>query len=415
MKKSLMGILVSSFVLIGAVCLSNGNTIKSEAAPGEAKQKRHSVVTVGAVYQKTVIDVSSAPTEMQIGDTITPEYELINASDQNIFVTSSEPSVVSITDDGGLKAVSEGVAVITVETSEASAQYTVTVKEAWVEMITFDEDVIKLHLGQEKELKANIVPESASDSELEYTSENDDIASFNGNKIKAHAVGRVNIKVRAKSGSEANITVEISETLPEEIKTDKEEVRVEINKTEHLTVQIIPESADNKEFTLSIANPEIAEIDADGNITPLQLGKTTILIEGYNMLEKEIPLEVYYVAVEEILLENESELVNKDIDTKDDINFVVKVLPETATFQEYEVVSSDEGILKAEDGQVKIVGAGNVRVTFNGHDGVSKSIDLKIVDGQKIDKIVIAAGVSLAVIVILVIVQIVRSARRKKK
>ena len=393
MKKSVISVLICCLLLV--------NTF--------------SLAAVAAEYQEPAIDVSSAPTEMQLGETINPEYQLFNASDQNILVTSSDPEIVSITDDGGLKAVSEGEAVITVETSEASAQYTVTVKEAWVEMITFDEDVIKLHLGQEKELEVNIVPESASESKLEYTSDNDDIASFSDNKIKAHAVGRVNIKVRAKSGAEANITVEISETLPEEIKTDKEEVKVEINKTEHLKAWIEPETADNKEFTISIADPEIAEIDADGNITPLQLGKTTILIEGYNKLKKEVPLEVYYVAVEEIQIENEGELAAKDIDTKDNIHLGVKILPETATYQEYEVVSSDESILKVADGQLQIVGAGNVRVTVNGHDGVSKSIDLKIVDGQKIDKIVLMAGVSLAVVVLLVIVQIARAVRRKKK
>jgi len=351
---------------------------------------------------KAEIKVKSTPSEMSIGDAFSPEYELNNATDTTLHISSSDSSVVRVSNVGTLRAVGEGKATIMVESSEASAQYTIVVKSVPLESISFREDSIKIQLGEKSDLSVDIKPSNATNKDISYASENDKIVSCTSKEIEGKEIGKTNITATAENGMEAKVAVEVYEVFPEEIKTNKEEIKLETTQTDQLSVEILPENANNKDYSYSVTDENIISIDQDGNIKPLAFGNTSIIIETHNNIKKEIPVEVYYIKVEEIIIDNENDYLDRSIDINEGIDFTVNILPENATNKEYEIISNNEDILKVENNKINIVGTGKAELSFMTHDEVMKTVELKIVNEQ-MNAIILLSAVMIVVIVVLII------------
>ncbi len=135
--------------------------------------------------------------------------------------TSSDENIVSVDDNGNLKALKEGNAAITVTTEDGkySAECTINVVEkeqdkVLVEKITITGDTT-VEAGKTITLKVTIEPSNATNKKVTWTSSNKKIATIDGNgKVKGIKEGEVTIIVKSSDGAaEAKYIVTVTKKV----------------------------------------------------------------------------------------------------------------------------------------------------------------------------------------------------------
>ena len=139
----------------------------------------HSYVTENPPVQIENIELSIDNTTINKGDTkklnvkITPE----EAKGLEVAYTSSNPNVVTVDNNGNIKGISSGEAVITVKAKNSNAQAQINIKVySKVTGIVVDENDVSIQIGDSFKLKAEVEPDDADNKEISYISENTDIA-----------------------------------------------------------------------------------------------------------------------------------------------------------------------------------------------------------------------------------------------
>lgn len=137
-------------------------------------------VTVNAkpVVSVTEVTLDKTVAEMEVGDEVTLVATILpdDASNKKVAWTSSDDAVVSV-EDGVVKALSVGKAVITVKTEDGDKTATceVTVKATPVTGIELNKTSVETEVGPyvvTVSIKANVLPENATNKNVKWTSSN---------------------------------------------------------------------------------------------------------------------------------------------------------------------------------------------------------------------------------------------------
>lgn len=143
------------------------------------------------------------------------EYEVIvltanvnpsNASNKNVYWTSSDQSVATVDNTGKVTAVKAGSATITVTTEDGGKTATckVTVKEKIypVTGVTLDKSSLELTEGDVTIITATVNPSNASNKNVYWTSSDSSVATVdNTGKVTAVKRGKAVITVTTKDGN----------------------------------------------------------------------------------------------------------------------------------------------------------------------------------------------------------------------
>ncbi|MGI5115680.1 IdeS/Mac family cysteine endopeptidase [Treponema sp. SP13] len=164
---------------------------------------------------ETTIFVGNGGTR-QIGAYAVPE----NATNKTLTYSIDDDSIASVTADGLITAREVGSTTITITAADnpaLSKKVTLTVTPATVRVtsIEFEDgqpaDPVELIIGEEYKLKLKVIPEDATNKELDIKSSDDDIVWPNGDGnrwIKAyHDVGEATVTITAKDGSGVSTVV----------------------------------------------------------------------------------------------------------------------------------------------------------------------------------------------------------------
>ena len=121
------------------------------------------------------------------------------AKDQKITFSSSNPNIISVDQSGNIFGVSSGEATITA-TAENGVKGSITLNVySKVEEIKLDIENLTLQEGESYNLKATIYPEDATNKNITFDSENNDIATVDQNgKITAIKEGTTKITVTSQ-------------------------------------------------------------------------------------------------------------------------------------------------------------------------------------------------------------------------
>ena len=163
-----------------------------------------------------------------------------------------------------------------------------TLKAKWEEGNTVEVEGVKLNVSEltlspdgTAVLEAILLPENAKEVKLIWSSSDESIAIVdeNGN-IKALKEGEVTITVKTEDGKyTASCKVTISKNV---VKAESVSIsganQVEAGNTIKLTATVKPDNATNKNVIWSSSNPNIARVDASGNVTGLRAGTVTIIV-----------------------------------------------------------------------------------------------------------------------------------------
>jgi len=248
-----------------------GTNIK-ETAKVEVSKKQEPSITLNKYFLN-----------MEIGSSEKIIATIQNSTNKTIIWSSSNTNVATVDSNGNVKALSPGTTVITAKIKDTNVikEAKVTVNEIKVTDITLNTTNIDIKINGSYQLSANVLPENATNKELEWSSSNTNVATVDSNGyVKAINIGNAVIKAKVKNTNiEKSVTVNVSKIEVTNIKLNKTSTTLQVGKDEQLISTIEPSNATNKNITWSSSNQSVAIVDSTGKIHGLNKG--TAIITAY--------------------------------------------------------------------------------------------------------------------------------------
>ncbi len=313
----------------------------------------------------------------------------IYGGNEELVWSSNDESIVTVDNNGVVKALKIGKATITVATKDGNlkADCLVTVTKDIVKVtgvsITGDNTVT---VGKSIKLTAVISPMNASNKGVTWKSSDPSIATVNqSGTVKGIKEGKVSITVTTSDGNEkAMISITVVE---EKIKVSKITItgndEVVMGKTIKLTANIEPENATNKEVIWTSSDDKTATVDKNGNVKGLKTGNVTITasIDGETVTATKIVKVVKNeTKISEIKISGPTE-----VEVDQTITLKAEIKPTNATNQTLnwssnnsEAASVDQkGVVTGHKAGVKVI------ITAKATDGSNKSATYEVTVKEK--------------------------------
>ena len=229
----------------------------------------------------TGLELSDSVLEIAVDEEYEMEAKVLpkNATNQNVKWNSSNEEVFTVDEEGEIKGIGGGVAVLTCTTEENSfmAFCVVTVIEE-VTTVKLDKNSYKLGLNSTYQLVATVSGEKATNKDVEWSSSAPDIVSVDDSgRITGLELGYATITCEAADGSGAYDVCEVRVCkLVTNIQLDVSYITLIQGKSYELQATIEPDDATYTEPIWTSDNTEIAIVSPKGVITALNPGNTMI-------------------------------------------------------------------------------------------------------------------------------------------
>ena len=148
-----------------------------------------------------------------------------------------------------------------------------------VDKVTLNKSSLTLEKGTSEKLSATISPSDATNKEVTWTSDNEEIATVSSDgTVKALSKGTANITVKtADGGKTASCRVTVNVAVSK-VTLNKSSIALERGSTEKLSATISPSDATNKEVTWTSDNENVATVSSDGIVTAVYMGTAKITV-----------------------------------------------------------------------------------------------------------------------------------------
>lgn len=217
--------------------------------------------------------------EFDLKVSVTPS----EASQLGVTWASSNPDIITVTEDGKVKGISGGTAFITCTTVEGgyTATCVVTVLEL-VSSIKLNHEVYRLGLDKTVILEAIVSTQTASNKKVSWKSSNTKVATVNSKgKVTGLAYGFATITATALDGSEVEASCEIEVVRPvTRVSLNKSFLNMLVGDSKELKASLEPKNATYKDVSWTSSDDKIALVDEDGMITAIAPGTVTITAQA---------------------------------------------------------------------------------------------------------------------------------------
>jgi uncharacterized protein YjdB len=210
--------------------------------------------------------------------TIYPQKIPMEFSNPPIRFTSSDERVAIVDDRGIVKAIGNGQATITAQTTEGTPLSATTKVTVITPTVIFDPYVLHMAVGAPaKQLQVKIMPETAP-QEVVWTSAKPHIASVDENGLVTPlAEGQTEIFARNQDGTGSFCNVFVSPMLTE-ITLSHYELEYSLGARGGSFMSVQPVSTQPRKFTYVSDNESVAKVDSNGSLTTYSLGEANITI-----------------------------------------------------------------------------------------------------------------------------------------
>lgn len=235
-----------------------------------------------------------------------------------------------------------------------------------------------LKIGDTFLLNATIKPSNATNKNIMWKSNDENIVKVENGVITALSEGNTKIIVTTEDGNysaECDVTVEKKEQNVEEIKVNgvslnKDEITIKVGETDILVATVEPENATNKNIDWSSENEIIAKVE-NGVVTGVSQGETNIVVttKDGNYIKK----------CKVIILENKKTISvtgvslntkNYSMQVGDSGSLVSIITPSNATNKSVIWSSSDESVATiSSNGIINALKEGTTTITITTKDG----------------------------------------------
>ena len=324
-------------------------------------------VTVNQPVTSVSVDLAASgftggKAEMRVSESKTLKVTVnpANANDKTLTYSSSNAGIVSVDNNGVIKANALGSAIITVTASSGvKTTLTVTVVATPAERINLNKTTETLKATETLQLTAEVLPATTTDKTVKWTSSNNAVATVDGNgKVTAVAVGAANITATCGTVS-ATCSVTVVPTPAESVNLNKTTETLKVTNELQLTATILPATTTDKTVTWTSSDSAVATVDANGKVTAVSVGKATITATC-GTVSGTCTVTVVPMPASSVTL-NQSETSLKATET---VQLTAEILPVTTTDKTVTWTSSDNAVATVDnDGLVTAVAVGIVNIT----------------------------------------------------
>lgn len=359
-------------------------TVHATTVDGEFKAS--CLVTVNEPVTGVSLDIKEVDSlyrdeTVTLTPTVYPDFIEENIN-KNVIWTSSDESI-AVVENGTVKAVGPGEAVITVTTEDGGFTDTCKVRCFMpVEEITTESDIYFIKIGEQQKIDAVILPENASFPEVEWTvvSGGDYFTCEDG---LITGLDKGNGLVRITSTDNPEVTKEI------EIRIVRSVDGVRLNQTSLdefykgqttvLVPTVSPSDAHNKNVSFTSSDEEVVTVSEDGTVTAVGRGTAVVTVTtedgGYTA---ECVFTVIQLVEEIVFPESEYTVgVGKPV------NLNAEILPVNANEQTLNWESSDISKVTVNDGVVVGLGVTETPVIITAiatdHGKVAATVKVNVV------------------------------------
>lgn len=253
-------------------------------------------------------------------------------------------------------------------------------KELGVTEIDLGDYQSEMKVGDRQLLSVTVLPETATDATVIFSTSNSKIATVNGmGRITALHIGTVEIIASCGKISEKfTLTVVPAEIVVKDIDLGDCPSEIEVGASQLLNITAIPSDATEPNITYSSNNPEIATINDIGRLTGVSVGKAEIIVKCRSV-KRTFSVNVVEAKSDIVPVTNiEIADYEDELEVDKTITLSVIVFPSDATDNAVKYKSSNEGIATVNSsGEVKGISAGEVFVTVSAGD-ISKDVKLTV-------------------------------------
>ena len=275
----------------GQIYMTNktNGTITIYPADGSDVIKHLNIIGKMPVRRITLDKVNAT---IDLGDTLQLNATITeNADNRDIIWTSSNTDLATVTDSGLVRSIAGGDVIITAAAADGSGvkAYCDITCVVLITDITFNEKTIELHVGSTYAFRKGniseggnyqIAPTTANVTQLNWYTSDNEIASINNNgEITAYKEGKIKVYAAATDNSGVIASADVIVTVPSsQLLLSDYNLTLNVDQSYTLIATVTPDntSLQNVEFTSS--NPDIATVDANGNITAIRSGETSIFV-----------------------------------------------------------------------------------------------------------------------------------------
>ncbi len=236
-------------------------------------------VTVVTPVKK--ITVSADSDTLLAGQTLqlSVAYEPADATQQSAVFSSLNKSVATVSETGLVMGVKRGTASISVKSADGYAKTTVklTVQQA-PESVTVSPEKAAAAVGRKVTLKATVLPTSANDKSLTWTSADESVATVSSKGVVTIvSVGTTTVTATCNGDPAVKIVVPVQGLeLAQSVAFDSDTYSMLVNGTVQLNPIVLPDTTTDKSVTYKVNNRKIATVDENGIVTGVKGGKTTV-------------------------------------------------------------------------------------------------------------------------------------------
>lgn len=303
---------------------------------------------------------------------------------------SSDTSIVTVDEAGNVKAVSPGLAMITITVGGKNAHFEVKIEaqKVPVESVTLPEewaDGVTLKAGETMDIanQAAYTPSNATHTDESYASSNEEVATVSAEGlVTALKPGETEITITIDSKS-ASFTLTVEKvavetvTLPDELANG---ITMIIGETRNIAGQatIAPENATYKEESYDSSDKSVATVSETGEIEALAAGETeiTVTVDGVDA-KFTLTVKSTGVLIDEITLSETSQEI--DLGETLDLIPLLTITPADNT-EGVTYTSSNPEVATVDDkGMITSKAVGETTITVSAKDHADVKAELTLI------------------------------------
>ena len=343
------------------------------------------VCTVSVTTPLKGIEIVGKTDEIKKGEntTLTVSYNPEDADVTGKVEWSSSDSKIAEVKDGVVTAKKEGTVIITAKLGTFTDNYSITVKEIHLAEIQTAKSV-EVVKGKTTQLTVKYLPEDTTDNKaVTWSSNNEDVATVSAEGIITAKKAGI-AEITAIVGSLTSVTVVTVTEIPiTEVAFEKESLEILIGQKADVSgsLSIKPENTtDEKKVVWSSSDETVAVVDEKGIITAKNKG-TAIITATVGSFTAELKVIVTNIPLESIAFDK----VIEKMEVGETKTLGVIYNPENTTDEKtVKWASSDDSIIKVENGILTALKAGNATITATSN---GKEVSCVIVVNEpKVDK-----------------------------
>lgn len=211
---------------------------------------------------------------------------------KKIIYYSSKPDVLSVDEQGIVTALQKGIATITAKINKQVYARCIIQAVVPVTAVQMNKQVITLNQGQTFRLKAQVLPEDASNKHIQWSSQSTKVATVENGLVTACGKGMTLVAAETKDGVKGYCVVLVKVPV-QSVTVDSTSLSLTKGETRTIQAKVLPTNADNKKLTWKSTHPDIVTVDDSGSVTAVSAGKATIKAIAHNGQRALVTVQVY--------------------------------------------------------------------------------------------------------------------------